>query len=134
MHQVDRQRLLFHKERQSSDSLHGSSRLEIRGIKPFFPAGPISCYYTMMNRTAFIEKLTEIQRTVEQLLGQLQSSEHDAFAAHLYQSRREYRLARDHSDKSGKQIDYVERASQRRSDNLENQAVLQLRYSITSFK
>ena len=59
----------------------------------------------MMNRTAFIEKLTEIQRTVEQLLAQLQSSEHDAFAAHLYQSRREYRLACDHSGKSGKQIE-----------------------------
>ena len=40
--------------------------------------------------TAFIEKFAEIQRTVEQLLTQLQSSEHDAFAAHLYQSRREY--------------------------------------------
>ena len=58
-----------------------------------------------MNRTAFIEKLTEIQRTVEQLLTQLQASEHDAFAAHLYQSRREYRLACDHSGKSGKQIE-----------------------------
>jgi hypothetical protein len=36
---------------------------------------------------------------------QLQASEHDAFAAHLYQSRREYRLACDHSGKSGKQIE-----------------------------
>ena len=44
----------------------------------------------MMNRAAFIDKLTEIQRTVEQLLTQLKTSEHDAFAAHLYQSRREY--------------------------------------------
>jgi hypothetical protein len=59
----------------------------------------------MMNRAAFIEKLTEIQRTVEHLLAQLQSSEHDAFAAHLYQSRREYRLACDSSGKSGKQIE-----------------------------
>ena len=67
--------------------------------------GAISCYYTMMNRTAFIEKLTEIQRTVEQLLTQLQTSEHDAFAAHLYRSRREYRSACDHSGKSGKQIE-----------------------------
>ncbi len=59
----------------------------------------------MMNRAAFIEKLTEIQQTVEHLLAQLQSSEHDAFAAHLYQSRREYRLACDSSGKSGKQIE-----------------------------
>ena len=59
----------------------------------------------MINRTAFIEKLTEVQRTVEQLLTQLQTSEHDAFAAHLYQSRREYRSACDHSGKSGKQIE-----------------------------
>ena len=58
-----------------------------------------------MNREAFIEKLTEIQQTVEQLLSQLQASEHDKFAAHLYQSRREYRLACDHSGKSGKQIE-----------------------------
>jgi hypothetical protein len=70
-----------------------------------FPAKSISCNYTMMNRAAFIEKLTEIQRTVERLLAQLQASEHDAFAAHLYQSRREYRLACDHSGKSGKQIE-----------------------------
>ncbi len=74
-------------------------------MKLFFPAEPISCYYTIMNRAAFIEKLTEIQRTVEGLLAQLQASEHDAFAAHLYQSRREYRLACDSSGKSGKQIE-----------------------------
>ena len=33
------------------------------------------------------------------------ASEHDKFAAHLYRSRREYRLACDHSGKSGKQIE-----------------------------
>jgi hypothetical protein len=58
-----------------------------------------------MHRDAFISKLTEIQRTVEHLLSQLQASEHDAFAAHLYQSRREYRLACDSSGKSGKPIE-----------------------------
>ena len=58
-----------------------------------------------MHRETFIAKLTEVQQTVEQLLAQLQASEHDAFAAHLYQSRREYRLACDHSGKSGKQIE-----------------------------
>jgi hypothetical protein len=46
-----------------------------------------------MNREAFIEKLTQVQETVEQLLVRLQASEHDRFATHLYRSRREYRLA-----------------------------------------
>ena len=58
-----------------------------------------------MHRESFIAKLTEIQRTVEQLLTQLQASDHDKFAAHLYRSRREYRLDCDHSGKSGKQIE-----------------------------
>jgi len=58
-----------------------------------------------MHRETFIAKLTEIQQSVEQLLTQVQRSEHDAFAAHLYRSRREYRSACDHSGKSGKQID-----------------------------
>ena len=42
-----------------------------------------------MNRATFIEKLTEIQQNVEQLLTQLRASEQDRFAAHLYRSRRE---------------------------------------------
>ena len=47
-----------------------------------------------MQRETFIAKLTEIQQNVEQLLApQLQASEHDKFAAHLYRSRREYRSA-----------------------------------------
>ena len=36
-----------------------------------------------MNRATFIEELTEARRTVQQLLDQLQASEHDKFAAHL---------------------------------------------------
>ena len=58
-----------------------------------------------MHRETVIAKLTEIRRTVEQLLTQLQASEHDKFAAHLYRSRREYRSDCDHSGKSGKQIE-----------------------------
>ena len=58
-----------------------------------------------MNREAFIEKLTEMQQTVEQLLAQLQASEHDKFAAHLYRSRREYRSVCERAGKSGKQIE-----------------------------
>ena len=58
-----------------------------------------------MNREAFIEKLTQVQETVGQLLSQLQASEHDKFAAHLYRSRREYRSACERAGKSGKQIE-----------------------------
>jgi hypothetical protein len=58
-----------------------------------------------MHRETFIAKLTEIQQTVEQLLAQLQASEHDKFAAHLYRARRDYRLACDSSGKSGKPIE-----------------------------
>ena len=39
------------------------------------------------------------------LLAQLEASEHDKFAAHLYRARREYRLDCDHAGKSGKQIE-----------------------------
>ena len=58
-----------------------------------------------MHRETFIEKLTEIQQTVEQLLSQLQASEHDRFAAHLYRSRREYRSACQRTGKGNKQIE-----------------------------
>jgi hypothetical protein len=36
----------------------------------------VSCYYTIMHRETFIEKLTEVQQTVEQLLAQLRASGH----------------------------------------------------------
>jgi hypothetical protein len=58
-----------------------------------------------MNREAFIEKLTQVQQIVEQLLAQLQASEHDKFAAHLYRSRKEYRAVCQRAGKSGKQIE-----------------------------
>jgi hypothetical protein len=58
-----------------------------------------------MNRDTFIEKLTEVQETVGQLLAQLQASEHDKFAAHLYRSRREYRSVCQRAGKGGKQIE-----------------------------
>jgi hypothetical protein len=59
----------------------------------------------MMHRETFIEKLTEVQQIVEQLLAQLQASEHDKFASHLYRSRREYRSACQRAGKGGKQIE-----------------------------
>ena len=58
-----------------------------------------------MNREMFISKLTEVQQTVDHLLAQLQASEHDRFAAHLYRSRREYRSVCQRAGKSGKQIE-----------------------------
>jgi hypothetical protein len=39
------------------------------------------------------------------LLAELQASEHDKFAAHLYRSRREYRPVCQRAGKSGKQIE-----------------------------
>ena len=39
------------------------------------------------------------------LLAQLQASEHDKFAAHLYRSRWEYRLVCQRAGKRGKQIE-----------------------------
>jgi hypothetical protein len=59
-----------------------------------------------VNRATFIEKLTEVEHTVEQLLAQLQASEHDKFAAHLYQARREFRHI---SERPGKRNKAVER-------------------------
>ena len=58
-----------------------------------------------MNRATFMEKLTEVQRNVEQLLAQLQSSEHDKFAAHLYQARKQYRLVCERPNKGNKAIE-----------------------------
>ena len=58
-----------------------------------------------MNRATFIEKLTEVQQTVEQLLAQLQASEADKFVAHLYQSRKQYRLVCQRPNKGNKAIE-----------------------------
>jgi hypothetical protein len=44
-----------------------------------------------MHRETFIAKLTEVRQTVDQLLSQLQASEHDKFAAPSLPSRREFR-------------------------------------------
>jgi hypothetical protein len=58
-----------------------------------------------MHRDTFIEKLTEVQQTVEQLLAGLQASELDRFVSHLYRSRREYRSVCERAGKGGKQIE-----------------------------
>ena len=56
-------------------------------------------------RETFIAKLTEIQQNVEHLLSQLQASEHDKFAAHLYRSHGNFGSACERAGKSGKQIE-----------------------------
>ena len=58
-----------------------------------------------MNRATFVEKLTDIQRTVQQLIDQLAASEHDRFAAHLYQARREFRHISERPGKGNKAIE-----------------------------
>jgi hypothetical protein len=58
-----------------------------------------------VNRATFIEKLTEVQRTVEQLLAHLQGSEIDSFVAHLYQARKQYRLVCQRPNKGNKAIE-----------------------------
>ncbi len=64
-----------------------------------------SCYFTIDAPGDVHCELTEIQQNVKQLLGELQASEHDKFAAHLYRSRTELRSACERAGKSGKQID-----------------------------
>ena len=59
----------------------------------------------IMNRGTFIEKLTEVQQTIAQLVAQLQSSEHDQFAAHVYQYRREFRHVSERPNKGNKAIE-----------------------------
>jgi hypothetical protein len=72
----------------------------------------------LMHRETFLTKLTEIQQNVDFLLSQLQASEHDKFAAHLYRSRREFRSACERSGKSGKPIERSVIASFRIAETL----------------
>jgi hypothetical protein len=58
-----------------------------------------------MHRETFIAKLADIQQNAGQLLAELQASEHDAFASHLYRSRQEYRLVCQRAGKGGKPIE-----------------------------
>ena len=58
-----------------------------------------------MHRETFIAKLADIEQNAGQLLAELQASEHDAFASHLYRSRQEYRLVCQRAGKGGKPIE-----------------------------
>ena len=79
--------------------------MNLRTFGDAFSTAPYIVKYHDMNRETFIARLTEVQQTVEQLLAQVQASEHDAFAAHLYRSRREFRFACERAGKSGKAIE-----------------------------
>jgi hypothetical protein len=59
----------------------------------------------LLHDRCIIAKLSEIQQNVDFLLSQLQTSEQDKFAAHLYRSRREYRSTCERAGKSGKPIE-----------------------------
>ncbi|HEY5707312.1 MAG TPA: hypothetical protein VIS96_17265 [Terrimicrobiaceae bacterium] len=58
-----------------------------------------------MNRAAVIEQLRQTRETLDKLLALLEASQGDKFAAHVYQSRKDYRRTCDIAGKSGKQIE-----------------------------
>jgi hypothetical protein len=60
-----------------------------------------------VNPRPLLEQLEETMASTERLHALLQSvlAERDRFAAHLYQSRREYRRASETAGKSGKRIE-----------------------------
>ena len=53
----------------------------------------------IVNRATFIEKLTEIQHTVAQMLAELQASEAKKLVMHLYQARKQFRLVCERPNK-----------------------------------
>ena len=59
----------------------------------------------IVNCATFIEKLTDVQRTLGQLLAQLEASEHDKFVSHLFQARKQYRLVCERPNKGNKAIE-----------------------------
>lgn len=58
-----------------------------------------------MNCAVVIEQLKQTRETLNKLLVLLESTQGDRFAAHIYQSRKEYRRACEIAGKSGKQIE-----------------------------
>ena len=58
-----------------------------------------------MNRAAVIEQLKQTQETLAKLLALLEAAEADKFAAHLYQSRRQYRRTSERPNKGNKAIE-----------------------------
>jgi hypothetical protein len=58
-----------------------------------------------MNRAAVIDQLKQTQEMLAKLLALLQAGETDKFAAHLYQSRRQYRRDSERPNKGNKAIE-----------------------------
>ena len=58
-----------------------------------------------MNRAAVIDQLKQTQEMLAKLLALLQAGETDKFAAHLYQSRRQYRRVSERPNKGNKAIE-----------------------------
>ena len=55
-----------------------------------------------MNRAVVIEQLKQTQEVLSKLLALLEAGEADKFAAHLYQSRRQYRRVSERTNKGYK--------------------------------
>jgi hypothetical protein len=58
-----------------------------------------------VNRAAVIEQVKQTQETLAKLLALLEAGEGDKFAAHLYQSRRQYRRTSERPNKGNKAIE-----------------------------
>jgi hypothetical protein len=58
-----------------------------------------------MNRAAVIAQLKQTQEMLAKLLALLEAGEADKFAAHLYQSRRQYRRTSERPNKGNKAIE-----------------------------
>jgi hypothetical protein len=58
-----------------------------------------------MNRAAMIEQLKQTQEMIAKLLSLPEAGEADKFAAHLYQSRRQYRHTSERPNKGNKAIE-----------------------------
>jgi len=81
---------------------------------------------TIMNRAAVIEQLKQTQEMLARLLALLEAGEGDKFAAHLYQSRREYRrtLRATEQGQQGSRAEPLSQAtrSRRASDSMATSA------------
>jgi hypothetical protein len=58
-----------------------------------------------MNRAAVIVQLKQAREILDRLLSLLEASETDKFAAHLYQSRRQYRQTCQRPSKGNKAVE-----------------------------
>ena len=76
-----------------------------------FGYGLVSCNITIVNRAAVIEQLKQTQEMLAELLALLEAGEADKFAAHLYQSRLQYRRTSERPNKGNKTVERTVLAS-----------------------